>query len=327
MAIVTMADAVSGAIASAAEYNKVKNNILDLDARLGPVVSGSSASVRLGALETTVNAAGTTAAGNAALSSRLGTGVTTAAGSTATAQFAALATRATNLETLTGGATSGNAALATRATNLETLTTDTTTNGGRGNDQLASRLGTGIGTGSNVLTGSVTSQLNGGTGSVRDRLSVLEAATPTSLALLKLQDAFTTGSANVIATGVVFPLQWNSAPRNPNTMWSTTNRSRITIAAGQSGLYEFIGSVAFSSQAAGDRLLLFQKNGNSSLYTRVNMGRPAAGGGSRTIINISTSIELVAGDYVELMAYQDSGVSLTLENYDGNPTLLVRRIA
>ncbi len=110
MAIVGMAPAVFGQPASSAEYNKVVANIIDLDARLGPVVSGNSASTRLAT--------------------------------------------------------------------LESRTTDTVTApGGIGNQRLADRFGTGVGTGANVTTGSATSQLT----DVRARLVTLETApAPTS---------------------------------------------------------------------------------------------------------------------------------------------------
>lgn len=96
MAIVSMADASAGAIALSAEYNKVTANIRDLDARLGPVVSASSAATRLGNLETratsleslTTNTSGNVGIGNQRLSDRLGSDVTTA--NTAAAQLAAL---------------------------------------------------------------------------------------------------------------------------------------------------------------------------------------------------------------------------------------------
>lgn len=125
MAIVPMTDAASGGIALSAEYNKLIDNIQDLDARLGAVVSGNPAHTRL-----------------------------------------------TSLETLTGGGTSGNAALDTRVGSLESLTTNTATNGGHGNVRLSDRLGTGVGTGSNVTTGSATSQLT----NIRSRLTTIEGS-------------------------------------------------------------------------------------------------------------------------------------------------------
>jgi hypothetical protein len=98
MAYGDMASAVSGQPASSSEYNKMRGHVDDLDTRVD-------------AVEATVNASGTTAAGNDALSSRLGTGVTTA--STATAQLSTLTTRTTDAST-------GNTALGTRVTTVET---------------------------------------------------------------------------------------------------------------------------------------------------------------------------------------------------------------
>jgi hypothetical protein len=115
----TMADAVAGNIASAADYNKHKNNILDLNTRTA-VIEAFNANTRLGALETLTGATGSTAAGNAALSTRLGTGVTTA--STATSQLTALQT----LTGATGLTAAGNAALSSRlGTGVTTSSTAT----------------------------------------------------------------------------------------------------------------------------------------------------------------------------------------------------------
>jgi hypothetical protein len=103
MALLSMTDAVSGGVASSTEYNKLIDNILDINARLNQPDGGSAGA---------------------------------------------------------------------RLTALEALTTNTTTNGGYGNSRLADRLGTGVGTGSNVLTGSASSQL----GDIRTRLSAVEAS-------------------------------------------------------------------------------------------------------------------------------------------------------
>ena len=91
---------ISGALIKVSEFGKpVTDSLTELDLRTSDASTGNPAlGTRVGALETTVNATGTTAAGNAALSSRLGNGVTTA--STATAQ---LATKAATATTITAG--------------------------------------------------------------------------------------------------------------------------------------------------------------------------------------------------------------------------------
>lgn len=70
MAIVPMTDAVSGGTASSAEYNKLIDNIQDLDARLGAVVSTNTAHARLNTLESRTTDAST---GNTALGTRVST--------------------------------------------------------------------------------------------------------------------------------------------------------------------------------------------------------------------------------------------------------------
>ena len=210
MAIVSMTDAVPGAIASSAEYNKLIDNIQDLDARLGPVVSGSSASVRLAALEAlTTNTSGAVGIGNQRLSDRLGSGVTNA--STATAQLTA----------------------------LQTLTTDTATNGGQGNSRLADRFGTGVGTGTNVTTGSATSQLTEirarlGAGqtsspSVDTRLTALESAGGVGIVYTKRSPtaAVTIGTANSWTA-----MPFGSTIQGANTGITTSDSITFTLGPG-----------------------------------------------------------------------------------------------
>jgi hypothetical protein len=109
MAIVTMADAVAGQVALAAEYNKLIDNIQDLDARLGAVVSANTAHSRLTTLEsTTTNTSGNVGIGNQRLSDRLGSGVsntTNVTTGTATAQLTDIRSRLTAVES--GGSVPG----------------------------------------------------------------------------------------------------------------------------------------------------------------------------------------------------------------------------
>lgn len=94
MAIVPMANAVFDGIASSAEYNKVVSNIVDLNTRLSSV-------------ESLTAGVGSTGSGNATLSTRLGTGVTTA--NTASAQLLALQTTVNNAAALGSGNNAMNA--------------------------------------------------------------------------------------------------------------------------------------------------------------------------------------------------------------------------
>lgn len=126
MAIVSMADAVSDAVASSAEYNKLIDNIQDLDARMGAVVSGSSAHTRLSSLEAlTTDTTTGQGIGNQRLSDRLGTGVGTGTNVTtgsASSQLTDLRSRASALESVTTNVSTGNSALGTRVSALEAAT-------------------------------------------------------------------------------------------------------------------------------------------------------------------------------------------------------------
>lgn len=174
MAIVPMADAVSGAIASSAEYNKHKTNILDLDAR----VTTNTSDVSTLNARTTDTATSPGGIGNQRLADRFGSGVGT--GSNVT----------------TGSATSQLTDVRSRISTLESRTTDTATSpGGIGNQRLADRFGTGVGTGSNVTTGDATSQLT----DLRSRVSTLESGSSGAL-------------GNVVTTSVTASSsQWNSS--------------------------------------------------------------------------------------------------------------------
>jgi hypothetical protein len=199
VAIVPMADAVSNTTASSAEYNKLIDNIEDLDARLGAVTSGASANSRLISLEAlTTNTSGAVGIGNQRLSDRLGAGITTSA--TADARF-----------------------------------------------------GSGVGTGSNVLTGSASSQL----ADIRSRLSVVEgggsgvtfverAGTNSTLTTAYTAIPFATsilsGSGLTVLSGTVANTRFQLSPG----VWCISCSLRLNTGTG--GL---IG-VMFVEGAAGD---------------------------------------------------------------------------
>jgi hypothetical protein len=184
MAIVSMAPAVSGAIASSAEYNKHIANIIDLDSR----VTSSAANV------TTL----TTNQGTRGAQGPIYTELTN------------VKARVTTLETNMGTWAGGTAI--SRIVALETLTTDTATNGGQGNAQLANRLGTGVGTGSNVITGSASAQL----ADLRSRVGVLES-----------------GSAGALGEVVYVSVTANSSTWNSATEVLTNLVASFTAVSGK----------------------------------------------------------------------------------------------
>lgn len=288
MAYGDMADAVAGQIASAAEYNKHKAHIEDLDTRL----DSAEASIASG--------------------------------------------------------TTGNTALGTRVTTLETRTTDTVTTGGIGNQRLADRLGTGVGTGTNVTTGNAESQLGnlrtratavearattlegqvgaaGSSPNINTRLNTLEAAAGTVAPLVMV----TRATAQTIGNNTETAMSWSSAPRNPNTMWAAGNPTRITIPSGQSGLYLLTGALVFNINGTGGRTVHLRKNGTGDFR---RMGSTPGITSIHSEMTFAYPVELVAGDYFEIFVWQNSGGNLDVRSgstggSDDTPYVLIRKVA
>jgi len=89
---------------------------------------------------------------------------------------------------------------------------------------------------------------------------------------------------------------------------NSTNTSRMTIPAGLGGEYLIQGNVEWDTNATGDRIVCIFKNGSDTSrgWTRddatvIGLGQP-----------VVVTLNLVAGDYVELRAYQNSGTTRTV---------------
>jgi hypothetical protein len=90
---------------------------------------------------------------------------------------------------------------------------------------------------------------------------------------------------------------------------TTTNNSRLTAPI--SGIYEITGNVAwgFHDPTAGERDLYIVKNGQTAV---AQTGIAPSPGTARTVEQVTTQVDLNAGDYVELDAYQGSDDDLTV---------------
>ena len=86
---------------------------------------------------------------------------------------------------------------------------------------------------------------------------------------------------------------------------TSTNTTRFTAPA--TGEYHVVGQVTFSADSTGQRGIRIIKNGTvATAYTLVD----ATGGSHHTYLNASASVEMTAGDYVEIQVYQNRGSSL-----------------
>jgi hypothetical protein len=91
---------------------------------------------------------------------------------------------------------------------------------------------------------------------------------------------------------------------------NATNNSRITIPAGKGGKYLFTGIINWNSNASGYREVRLTKNGTAQSYANI-AATPTGEAGTV----ITTILDCIATDYVEIKVEQSSGGSLDVKNY------------
>jgi len=201
--------------------------------------------------------------------------------------------------TLTGTQTLTNKTLTSPALTTPTIST-LTTNGdllyGTGSGALT-RLG--IGSSAQVLT------VAGGVPSW-----ATPAAGSTFVGALVYR---TTNLSLSNATGVI--VGWDAESFDTNGFHdNTTNNSRLTVPSGKAGKYLVTCVATYNNNAKGFRSTSFRKNG--STYLNDWTTAPTASGSYAYTITTIT-LDLVATDYIDVDAYQNSGGALDLraENY------------
>lgn len=118
-----------------------------------------------------------------------------------------------------------------------------------------------------------------------------------------------TALADSTVTPVTFPSEdfdrggWHDNAVNP---------SRLTVPAGYGGHCTMLGRVAFQASAAGIRSVQIFLNGVTQLAIVTLL---SAGAGASTDLLIASDYILADGDYVELLAYQDSGGPLNITGW------------
>jgi len=89
---------------------------------------------------------------------------------------------------------------------------------------------------------------------------------------------------------------------------TVTNTSRITIPSGKDGKYRVFGQVTYNSNGTGNRRASIAKNGTR---VRQTINNPTAT--ASCFATAEGILSLVAGDYVEVQAYQNSGGALDVD--------------
>jgi hypothetical protein len=102
---------------------------------------------------------------------------------------------------------------------------------------------------------------------------------------------------------------------------NSTNNTRLT--AKTAGYYTVSGGITFASNSTGTRSVSIRKGG-STYIAAISQAASASGG---TYIGVDTQFYLGANEYVELMAYQNSGGALNvLRISDHSPFFAMARV-
>lgn len=119
-------------------------------------------------------------------------------------------------------------------------------------------------------------------------------------------------SANISHTtsGTLQALTFDTETYDVGGMHSTSvNTSRITVPTDGAGTYDIGGSIQWATNATGYREIAIRVNGTTIIsYSRV----PNSGGVDGSRVAIHTQYRLAVGDFVELLANQNSGGALNV---------------
>lgn len=120
--------------------------------------------------------------------------------------------------------------------------------------------------------------------------------------------ATSSSATQSIANNTNTTVSWNSEEYDTSAIHdNTTNNSRLTIPSGSGGYWSVTGKITFAGSATGARQLRLNKNGTLI----ANFLVPITGSGEQSII-LTNTFNLVAGDYLEMVVYQNSGGALNL---------------
>ena len=142
---------------------------------------------------------------------------------------------------------------------------------------------------------------------IRDAINFL-ANPPEATVYQSVAQSFTSGAAAALTFDATITYTYGGHS-------NTTNNTRYAAQVG--GTYLLLGTVAWTNVSTGNRNLTFNKNG--SAVTQFGGAYPAAGTAVFPQVSAWAKVQLLAGDYVEAIAYQDSGS--TISTHAGGSTL------
>lgn len=104
-------------------------------------------------------------------------------------------------------------------------------------------------------------------------------------------------------------ITWDVEQYDTSAIHSTsTNTSRFTVPSGKGGYWQLNAVISFNTNASGSRYILVKKNGT----TDVGQVEFVASSASYNAGWYNATYDLVAGDYLEIFGFQNSGGSLAV---------------
>lgn len=135
---------------------------------------------------------------------------------------------------------------------------------------------------------------------------VLTDANPLKSISCRVKLAGNFSVANASQTNIPWTAEdWDTASIHDNV----TNTTRLTVPAGYGGLWRITANVEWPASGTGFRLLTYQVNGVMDAW--LNGITATQGDAHRS--GFSTVVNLVAGDFVEIRCYQNSGGALNVD--------------
>lgn len=112
-----------------------------------------------------------------------------------------------------------------------------------------------------------------------------------------------------VPSGAYAPVSWSVTEFNQGAMWTAGSPTRLTFS--QDGVYVVSANVEFYASSSGTRRDIgVRKNGGGVFLAADHT--TAVSAGIPVILGVSTLARFAAGDYVELLAFQDVGTTLDL---------------
>ena len=122
-----------------------------------------------------------------------------------------------------------------------------------------------------------------------------------------------------LANNTAVTINWENEHFDTDAFHSiVTNTSRITIPSGKGGKYLFSVTLGWTANATGNRYFRLDKNGSSAI---VLVTHRAADSTNQSFHTASAILNLVATDYIEVIAFQNSGGSLDVRGASADESL------